>query len=1035
MIAVCVILVVLVVVLSLRGARAGTTLTITSTNDTSDFAIGDGMCDTDDSIGDGPCTLRAAMEEANAASGSDAVVIEFNIPASSDLGCSATTGLCTISPSSSLPALARANITIDGTTQPGSSCGNVIDKVPSVLQVRLRQSTGNRNTDLTLLGGHSAVRGLAIGVFSFQETDHAVELSGEGNSVECNELTGSVYGVHVMNGSRGNIVQGNIIHGNETGLLIESSASENIVRRNVFGGTFAGRIESGHEGVCGGGSRYGFFCASDADCPGNECTVYGNGWAISVAGSHNTIGGEESDRNYFSGPSSGVMVRSAAEYNNISHNYFGFTQDGVVERRLQDPIIINGARNTVQYNTIQGNQLAGVLLENGATDNVVRGNKLIDNGTGIFINNAADNTLVDNVIGGSWGNGVHLFGSATTGNLVQHNKIGVDASGQAIPNGQQGVLIYDAHNNAIDNNTLAHNVGSGISIIGDSAIGNGVLSNAIYANGQGGIRLGNGGSGNDLNDVDNGPNNYQNYPIITGSTILDSTTEVAGTLNSEPNSNYRLEFFGNEPATEPDTAQGQTYLGFTRVTTNTTGNISFSLTNLPAITFGQVITATASKEEPGGYYSTSEFSPISKARRTNPPTTLVVTSIGDGSDTNIGDGLCDDGGGQCTLRAAIEESNALSDLDTINFKIPGNGAHLVRLESDLPDVIDRVIIDGTTQPESLCEVGVWNIVIDANSYSGLNLSAGNSTVKGLEIKNARGKDVGAGLTLSSGNNIVQCLYLHDSQIGLMVGGSTNIIGGTTPNTRNVISGNTMVGLAVVDTGKGATSNVIQGNAIGVSSDNRSANGNGYGIIVLMGASHNTIGGTESGAGNVIANNVTGGVYLVAPDIKEVTSGGVGNTILGNSIYNNGSLGISFSGATATLNDATDTDTGPNNLQNYPTLTRAVGFKARTVVSGKLQSIPNQTFRLEFFWTPGSGSRQGKIFIGAKNVTTNRRGLKSFAARDLIILPGTGVITATATDSDGNTSEFSAPVEPRLRFTSTPQQETALERELMAEETP
>src|SRR5947209_19288119 len=78
-------------------------------------------------------------------------------------------------------------------------------------------------------------------------------------------------------------------------------------------------------------------------------------------------------------------------------------------------------------------------------------------------------------------------------------------------------------------------------------------------------------------------------------------------------------------------------------------------------------------------------------------TTFTVNSTGDGADSNVGDGVCNDGAGNCTLRAAIQQANATPGTDTINFQI-GSGAQTITLTTDLPIITDSVVIDGTTQP-------------------------------------------------------------------------------------------------------------------------------------------------------------------------------------------------------------------------------------------------------------------------------------------------------------------------------------------------
>src|SRR5205807_3064099 len=132
---------------------------------------------------------------------------------------------------------------------------------------------------------------------------------------------------------------------------------------------------------------------------------------------------------------------------------------------------------------------------------------------------------------------------------------------------------------------------------------------------------------------------------------------------------------------------------------------------------------------------------------------------------------------------------------------------------------------------------------------------------------------------------------------IIIGGAANnMIGGNTPAERNIISGNSEAGVRILNAG--ASSNVVQGNFIGPDVTGSTELGNGDGGQVGTGAQNNTIGGTATGAGNVISGNG------VAVDV----SGGTGTVILGNFIGPNaaGTLaigngtGISISGGSATV---------------------------------------------------------------------------------------------------------------------------------------
>jgi hypothetical protein len=100
--------------------------------------------------------------------------------------------------------------------------------------------------------------------------------------------------------------------------------------------------------------------------------------------------------------------------------------------------------------------------------------------------------------------------------------------------------------------------------------------------------------------------NYeQNYPVLTSASTSASSTTVTGTLNGQANTTFRIEFFSNTAPDPSSYGQGQTYLGFTNVTTDASGNATFTAGGLAALPSGQdYLCATAT--DPNG--NTSQFS-------------------------------------------------------------------------------------------------------------------------------------------------------------------------------------------------------------------------------------------------------------------------------------------------------------------------------------------------------------------------------------------------------------------------------------------
>jgi CSLREA domain-containing protein len=395
------------------------------------------------------------------------------------------------------------------------------------------------------------------------------------------------------------------------------------------------------------------------------------------------------------------------------------------------------------------------------------------------------------------------------------------------------------------------------------------------------------------------------------------------------------------------------------------------------------------------------------------PMTFVVNTAADADD-----GLCSPAPSGCTLREAINAANANSGADTINFDIPGGGVKTIQLTSNLPNITGPVTIDGYTQgvatPNTLAvgDNAVLLVELDVSAVSdagccvasGLRIFGGNSTVKGLVINrfNAVGIQLSGG-----GNNVIEGNFIGTDpggaiplglNSGILISSSNNTVGGTTPAARNVLSGNTF-GLQIA--GNGANGNQVQNNYIGTDRSGNSPLGNTVDGVLILAASNNVLGGTLATSANLIAFNGSIGIAL--------NQSGTGNAILGNSIHSNIGLGIDLHGDGVTPNDTGDSDTGANNLQNFPVLTSASSAAANTTIHGTLNSTPGTQFRVEIFSSPScddSGNGEGKKLIDSGNLMTNASGDLGFAS----VVPNASLdgpyITATATDPLNNTSEFS-----------------------------
>lgn len=421
---------------------------------------------------------------------------------------------------------------------------------------------------------------------------------------------------------------------------------------------------------------------------------------------------------------------------------------------------------------------------------------------------------------------------------------------------------------------------------------------------------------------------------------------------------------------------------------------------------------------------------------------FTVNSTGDEKDLDFpdgtfdgsSDGVCDvdaAAGNQCTLRAAIQQANATSGADTINFGISGSGVKTITPNPALPPITDQVTIDGYTQmgasENTLTGDGtnaVLMIEIDGTSAGmfahGLTVqgsNASNSVIRGLAINRFGWSGIyitgdGAGVRIegnSLGTDPSGTVDEGNGSSGVTIEHTTSghTVGGTAPEARNLISGNGPFSATDTTSGPGilqqwSTGNRIEGNLIGTEANGTEALGNNGGGVRVWNTSNAVLGN------NTIAFN---GVYGV-----EVSGGGsTGNRILSNSIHSNGALGIDLNGdGVVTPNDKKDPDTGNNNLQNYPVITSAVTDLSTgdTRIRGKLNSTRGKKFTVQIFSSSQadpSGFGEGETFLGAKTVKTNRKGKASFAFT-VGLPPGQNIITATATrKSTGDTSEFSKSV--------------------------
>ena len=494
----------------------------------------------------GPNSLRWAIDQANLDAPGITAQIDFQIPGNAPW---------MIPLASPLPAI-NVPVTIDGTTQPGYLSTPVIEIDGSHL-------TGSGAVNgLVVNAGASTIEGLSLVGFSgtailLQKggqnliTRDYLGLDPSGTSAKPNgtglDLAGSSNNTIGAGAGSGNVISNNL----GDGIVLEAgggaSSTANLIQGNLIGTSPNGLHALGNGGagvdIKGVGS--------------NSIGMPGNGFGNVISGN---IG-------------AGIELSADATGNTIQNNDVGVAGDG------QSPL---------------GNQGDGIYLDNAPGTAI----------GGIDLNHR-------NIISANTGNGIESEGDST-GLVITGNAIGTDATGQlALGNHLNGVSLTSSSATVGGTNAGAANVinnngggttGAGVMVLGN-ANHDSILSNSIANNAGLGINFGNGPSGTH-NPGTAGPNNYQNYPVLTLAQNDGTSTTIMGSLFESPNTSYLIQLFANRQADASGYGQGQTLLETTSVQTDNTGNGTFQVNLPPIVASGMYISATAT--DPQG--NTSEFS-------------------------------------------------------------------------------------------------------------------------------------------------------------------------------------------------------------------------------------------------------------------------------------------------------------------------------------------------------------------------------------------------------------------------------------------
>jgi titin len=743
----------------------------------------------------------------------------------------------------------------------------------------------------------------------------------------------------------------------------------------------------------------------------------GNGGSgIWVKGPGNLIGGTNAaDRNVISANQTGIYLAAAGSGNIIRGNFIGVSAAGTnALGNANYGIMLNdsgsnqvGGTDPAQRNVIAGNLQSGLYL-NGSTaqGNVIQGNfigvdvsgsRAVTNGAdGITLNGAPGNTIGGgNVISGNGLAGININGSLAVSNIIQGNFIGTDALGKtAVGNFNAGVVIANASDNLIGGTTPG-----ALNVISGNQQDGIFLTNAtrmlIQGNHLGLSLAGTNAVPNALNGIS--LNNSRSNLI--GGTVTAARNVISGNgfngVGILRTNDFANVIAGNYIGTDAAGAKAvPNALAGVRIqaSSNTVGGLTAGSGNLISGNGQHGVFLIGTNGAGMGNLVAANIIGLNAAGTGILPNTIAGVALNSAPSNQIG-------GIGTSARNIISGNGTLPNVGYVGLYLngPRTTGNLVQgnyIGTDPSGTIAR----------GNANEGIYLLNTASNQIGGSVAGAGNiiaaNGTRGIWLVNAtniliQGNYVG---TDRSGTTA-----LANSYQGISITNGYFIqMGGVVSGAGNLISGNGYDGISMYN----SPNNKIEGNIIGAAINRANALGNGnHGINLDMGSSNNFIGGTTIGAGNIFAYAPNGYCGV------RVRTNAFNNLISGNSIFSNNALGIDL--GNYGTNDIKHLQSGvsgtdANRLQNYPVLTNVVTGTA-TRIRGRFDGALNKTYTLEFFASPSgdaSGNGEGQTFLGQTNVSVGGISPTNFSLTLPATVPAGWVVTATATDSTNNTSEFS-----------------------------
>lgn len=399
---------------------------------------------------------------------------------------------------------------------------------------------------------------------------------------------------------------------------------------------------------------------------------------------------------------------------------------------------------------------------------------------------------------------------------------------------------------------------------------------------------------------------------------------------------------------------------------------------------------------------------------------MAVFAVTNTNDSGIG-----------SLREAMNSANVDALADTIQFALPGSGVRTISLLSSLPGVFTPMAIDGWSQSGYSGKPLIKLEAAAAIDY-GISLFASNSLVRGLifngfdnsqlaiwggDNNKVQGNYFGTnsdGTALAGGNTNFDALFIGDGSVNNVIGVDGDNVNDA--QERNIVGGGQSgIGLW----GSGSTGNRIAGNYLGTNAAGADLGNQFAGVWLDSGANQNFIGSNNDGLGdtlegNIVSRNRTHGIVINGAGTDR-------NRISRNLVYDNALMEIDLGNNFADTNDTLDVDAGPNGFTNKPELTALTLASTNFIVGGTLSAEASKSYRIELFAAAlrdASGFGGAQKFLGSFSITTGATGQATFSRTVTAVVDYGWVVTATATDPLGNTSEFSSSIWDGLNLAQT-----------------